>query len=149
MACHPREAQRRRSTTAAPLPAAPPAAPSFHAVACTSRILRPLAEADALWARLFAQRFPRLVLILERAQPPWWGGPAGSWRRRFAALHSGAPFEAQVYNREQGVLPVCDEPPGVGWRAAGRRGRVWSGVGGRPAGPQALSHAVSSQQWRC
>lgn len=69
-------------------------------MAACSRVLRPLAEADANWTRLFMERFPRLVTILGSAQPQWWVG--ATWRHRYAALCSGAPFHAQVYNREQG-----------------------------------------------
>ncbi|GAB4823107.1 hypothetical protein N2152v2_010153 [Parachlorella kessleri] len=58
-------------------------------------------ELDAHWGRLFAQLFPRLLLTFERTPPAWWASGAASWRHRFAALCGGAPFQAQVYNREQ------------------------------------------------
>lgn len=121
----PASAQDAPAPNQPPQPLRPPCA-----VACVSRLLRPIAEADCNWGRLFAQRFPRLLEVLPQARPLWWAG--ASWRQRFAALCSGAPFQAQVYNREQGA---------AGRGVAGRAGQGGAASGLRRAGRLAAARS--------
>lgn len=77
------------------------------AVALSCTALRPLAEHDSFWGELFERRFPRLTLLLEATPPQWWAasrgcaGGGGAWKARYGALCAGAPFAAQVFDREQ------------------------------------------------
>eukprot|EP00887_Chlorella_sp_A99_P008143 scaffold12.g8143.t1 len=68
-------------------------------VACASSLLRSLADLPSRWRSLFRQRLGALEPLLEAAQPGWWAGQP--WKARFAAAVGGAPFPAQIFNRER------------------------------------------------